>query len=298
MSDKAIKGIVMAGGTGTRLYPATLSTSKQLLPIYDKPLIYYPLSTLMLGGIRDILIITTPHDQADFIRLLGDGSQWGINLEYAVQEEPNGLPQAFIIGESFLGNDRCAFILGDNIFYGNQLSTYMANAVNREQGATIFGYQVADPERFGVATFDKEGRVLDIEEKPAAPQSNWAVTGLYFYDNDVIEVAKGLKPSPRGETEITDVNKEYLSRGALHIEKLGRGYAWIDSGTHDSLLEAGEFVRIVEKRQGLKIACLEEIAFNKGFITKEDLQKAAVHYKNSSYGEYLSGLLKSGNIFS
>lgn len=286
------KGIIMAGGSGTRLFPATRAASKQLLPVYDKPMIYYPLSTLMLGGIQDILLITTPEDQPQFQRLLGDGSQWGLNLSYIAQASPDGLAQAFILGEDFIGNDHCAFVLGDNIFYGNLLGQYVKNAIAREQGATIFGYQVSDPERFGVAAFDENGAVTSIEEKPANPKSNWAVTGLYFYDNDVVEISKNLKPSARGELEITDVNKIYLEKGLLNIEKLGRGYAWIDTGTHDALLEAGEFVRIVEKRQGLKISCLEEIAYHNKFITVEQLEKLAAEQENSGYGKYLKSIIK------
>lgn len=282
----------MAGGSGTRLFPATRAASKQLLPVYDKPMIYYPLSTLMLGGIQDILLITTPEDQPQFQRLLGDGSQWGLNLSYIAQASPDGLAQAFILGEDFIGNDHCAFVLGDNIFYGNLLGQYVKNAIAREQGATIFGYQVSDPERFGVAAFDENGAVTSIEEKPANPKSNWAVTGLYFYDNDVVEISKNLKPSARGELEITDVNKIYLEKGLLNIEKLGRGYAWIDTGTHDALLEAGEFVRIVEKRQGLKISCLEEIAYHNKFITVEQLEKLAAEQENSGYGKYLKSIIK------
>lgn len=293
MGKKKTKGIIMAGGTGTRLFPATRAVSKQLIPIYDKPMVYYPLSTLMLAGIREILIITTPEDIEQFKRLLGDGNQWGLSLQYAVQPSPDGLPHAFLLGEEFIGNDNCAFILGDNIFYGNMLSTYLKNAIGRTNGATVFAYQVPDPERFGVVTLDENDntKAMRIDEKPEAPMSNWAVTGLYFYDNDVIEIAKNLKPSPRGELEITDVNKEYLSRDLLYVEKLGRGYAWIDTGTHDSLLEAGEFVRIVEKRQGLKIACPDEIAYSKGFIDKEQLEKLAHEQINSGYGKYLLNVI-------
>ena len=294
MSNTVTKGIIMAGGTGSRLFPATMAVSKQLLPVYDKPMIYYPLSTLMLGGIRDILIITTPRDIEQFQGLLGDGAQWGMNIQYKEQPSPDGLAQAFILGEEFIGNDNCAFILGDNIFYGNMLSSYINNAVQREQGATVFAYQVSDPERFGVVELNPEDttKAVSVEEKPKAPKSNWAVTGLYFYDNDVVEIAKNLKPSARGELEITDVNKAYLEKDALYIEKLGRGYAWIDTGTYDALLDAGEFVKIVEKRQGLKIACVEEIAYTKGFISAEQLEKLASQYTNNSYGEYLRSALK------
>lgn len=290
--SKKTKGIIMAGGSGTRLYPLTQAVSKQLMPIYDKPMIYYPLSTLMLGGIRDILIITTPHDQGQFINLLGNGNQWGVNLSYVVQESPDGLPQAFILGEDFIGKDNCAFILGDNIFYGNMLSSYIQSAIQRESGATIFGYQVSDPERFGVVTFDESSIALDVEEKPINPKSNWAVTGLYFFDNKVVEYSKSLKPSPRGELEISDLNRIYLEDNDLFVEKLGRGYAWIDTGTHSSLLEAGEFVRIIEKRQGLKIACIEEIAYMQGFINGNQLKELASPYKKNDYGRYMLDVLK------
>jgi len=290
--SKKHKGIIMAGGAGTRLQPATSAISKQMLPIYDKPMIYYPISTLMLGGIKDILIITTPDDIRQFRRLLGDGSQWGLNLEYSVQESPDGLPQAFTLGEEFIGNDKCAFILGDNIFYGNMFGSYLKNAIERTDGATIFGYQVADPERFGVVELDDNNMAISIEEKPSKPKSNWAVTGLYFYDNDVIEIAKSLKPSPRGELEITDLNRVYMDNKKLHVERLGRGYAWIDTGTHDSMLEASEFVRIVEKRQGLKIACPEEIAYLQGFIDKEQLETLANGFSaQNGYGKYLHNIL-------
>ncbi len=289
-----MKGIILAGGSGTRLFPITIPVSKQLLPVYDKPMIYYPLSALMLAGIRDILIITTPHDSESFQKLLGDGSQLGIRLQYAVQPQPNGLAEAFIIGEKFIGNDRVCLILGDNIFYGQGLVQKLAAAVERKNKATIFGYYVKDPQRYGVAEFDKEMNVLSIEEKPQQPKSNYAVTGLYFYDNDVVDIAKNLTPSPRGELEITDVNKAYLKQGRLTLELLGRGYAWLDTGTYDSLLEAGTFVEVIEKRQGLKIACLEEIAYIKGFIDKEQLVKQGETFKNSQYGQYLLAISKRG----
>jgi glucose-1-phosphate thymidylyltransferase len=285
-----MKGIILAGGSGTRLYPLTIVVSKQLLPVYDKPMIYYPLSTLMLAGITEILIITTPHDQHLFQALLGDGSSYGLTLSYAAQPSPDGLAQAFIIGRDFIGEDRVALVLGDNIFFGHGLPELLGFATARTTGATIFGYVVADPERYGVVDVDAAGRALSIEEKPAKPKSNLAVTGLYFYDNDVVEIAANLKPSPRGELEITDLNRVYLERGTLHVERMGRGYAWLDTGTHDSLLEAGSFVEILERRQGLKISCPEEIAYQRGLIDAARLAESAKRYGKSGYGRYLKGL--------
>lgn len=282
-----MKGIVLAGGSGSRLHPLTLAVSKQLLPVFDKPMIYYPLSVLMLAGIRDILIITTPHDAEAFQRLLGDGSQWGIALNYATQARPEGLAQAFTIGQHFVGSSPVALVLGDNIFYGQGLQNALKNAATRSTGATVFGYWVSDPERYGVVTFDSRGHAVDIEEKPRQPRSNYAVTGLYFYDNEVLDIASSIRPSWRNELEITDVNKVYLARGKLHVETLGRGYAWLDTGTCDSLIEASEFVRTIERRQGLKIACLEEIAWRQQWIGEQDLQKRAAAFKNSPYGDYL-----------
>ncbi|MFK8012509.1 MAG: glucose-1-phosphate thymidylyltransferase RfbA [Marinicellaceae bacterium] len=285
------KGIILAGGSGTRLYPLTHSISKQLLPIYDKPMIYYPLTTLMLAGIKDILIINTPHEQELFQKLLGDGSQWGINLTYAVQPDPGGLAQAYIIGEKFLDNHPSCLILGDNIFHGSGMANLLNKADSRKNGATVFGYRVHDPERYGVAEFDKSGKVIDLEEKPEKPRSNYAVTGLYFYDNQASEIAKNLKPSPRGELEITDLNKVYLQQSELMVELMGRGYAWLDTGTHDSLTDASNFIATIEKRQGIKIACPEEIAFHKDWINVEQVEKLAQPILKNGYGRYLMSLV-------
>ena len=294
MTAKNIKGIILAGGSGTRLYPVTRAISKQLVPVHDKPMIYYPLSTLMLAGIREILIITTPEDQASFQRLLGDGNELGLKLTYAIQPKPEGLAQAFIIGAKFVGADRVALVLGDNIFYGHGLPEALRSAADRESGATVFAYQVRDPQRYGVVEFDAKFRAVSLAEKPAQPKSNYAVTGLYFYDNSVLEVAAKMKPSPRGELEITDVNKEYLMRGQLHVERLGRGIAWLDTGTHEALLQASTFIQVIEERQALKVACPEEIAYGLGYIDEKALRALAEPMKKNEYGQYLLRLADEG----
>jgi glucose-1-phosphate thymidylyltransferase len=287
-----LKGIILAGGSGSRLHPLTRAVSKQLVPVYSKPMVYYPLSTLMLAGIRDILVITTPHEQAGFTRLLGDGSEVGLRIQYAVQPSPEGLAQAFIIGRQFIGNDRVALALGDNIFYGAHFSDYLRRAAARETGATVFGYQVRDPERYGVVEFDTNGRAVSLEEKPARPRSSYAVTGLYFYDNRVVDIAAGLRPSSRGELEITDVNRDYLERSELNVEKLARGIAWLDTGTHESLMQASNFIQAIEERQGLMVGCLEEIAYRMGYITADDLDRLARAMGSGAYGRYLSRILE------
>ncbi|MFT3925821.1 MAG: glucose-1-phosphate thymidylyltransferase RfbA [Myxococcales bacterium] len=288
------KGIILAGGSGTRLHPLTIAVSKQLMPVYDKPMIYYPLSTLMLGGIREVLVITTPHDQAGFQRLLGDGKQWGMNISYAVQPSPDGLAQAFIIGREFVGKDPCALVLGDNIFYGHGIQGMLSDASKRSEGATVFGYWVSNPTAYGVAEFNAQGKVVGLEEKPAQPKSNYAVTGLYFYDNQVVDLAASLKPSKRGELEITDLNRLYLEQGKLNMEIFGRGVAWLDTGTHDSLMQASTFIQTIEQRQGLKVACPEEIAFNKGWLSQEQVLALAEPLKKTGYGQYLIELIQRG----
>ena len=294
----AYKGIILAGGSGTRLHPLTTTVSKQLMPVYDKPMVYYPLATLMQAGIRDILVITTPRDQLAYVDLLGDGSQWGINLQYTVQASPDGLAQAFLLAEGFIGQDPVCLVLGDNIFYGAGLTTKLKRAAERTEGASVFAYYVQDPERYGVVEFDAQGRAIGIEEKPAQPRSHYAVTGLYFYDNDVVSVAKGITPSDRGELEITDVNRHYLQQGTLRVEVMGQGTAWLDTGTHQSLLDAGNFIRVIEERQGLKVACLEEIAYRMGYITAAEVSALAAPLIKSGYGAYLETVInESGPVF-